>query len=147
MRTLKCQGHPKSNLIVPLDSPYAVFCWRFSSMWPNLAYLRDILGLRIRATVVWIFQGHDQGQMWMVPRTALPMYGFLLMANSNTWWPNSAALRGIRLWNLSDLHLDVYKRSLKVKCDGVIGLPINAFLMRVDSNTGPNSALLRDVRL
>ncbi len=62
------------------------------------------------------------------------------MANSNIW-PNSALLRGIRLQNLSDLELFDLSRSLKVKCDSVIGLPIHAFLLMY---LWPNSALLQD---
>ncbi len=37
-------------------------------------------------------------------------------------------------------------RSLKVKCDSVIGLNIYAFLLMFNSNIYPNSALLRDIR-
>ncbi len=36
--------------------------------------------------------------------------------------------------------------SLKVKSDGVIGLVIYGILLIVNSNTGPNSAPLRDIR-
>ena len=63
------------------------------------------------------------------------------MVNSNIG-PNSAPLRDIRLWNLSDLDLS---KSLKVKSDGVIGLAIYAFLFMVNSNTEPNLAPLRDM--
>ncbi len=65
------------------------------------------------------------------------------MFNSNIW-PNSAPLQDIRLQNLSDLEFYLL-RSLKVKCDGVIGLPIYAFLF--NSNLWPISALLQDIRL
>ena len=37
----------------------------------------------------------------------------------------------------SDLDFDL-SRSLKVKCDGVIGLPIYGFLLMFNSNIGPN---------
>ncbi len=48
--------------------------------------------------------------------------------------------------NLSDL--DIYlSRSLKVKCDGVIGLAIYGFLLMVNINIWPNAAPLRDIRL
>ncbi len=49
------------------------------------------------------------------------------MFNSNIW-PNSAPLQDIRLQNLSDLEFDL-SRSLKVKCDDVIGLAIYGFLL------------------
>ncbi len=37
--------------------------------------------------------------------------------------------------------------SLKVKSDDIIGLAIYGFLLMVNSNIGPNSAPLRDIRL
>ncbi len=49
------------------------------------------------------------------------------MFNSNIW-PNSAPLQDIRLRNLSDLEFDL-TRSLKAKCDDVIGLVIHGFLL------------------
>ena len=61
-------------------------------------------------------------------------------------WPNSAALRDISLWYLSDLDIDL-SMSLKVKCDIVIGLPIYGFLLVFNSKIWPNSAPLRDIRL
>ena len=105
----------------------------------------------------------------------LPMYGFLVVSNSNTW-PKSAMfcslwdislrnlsdlgidfqgdntirgltllpLQDIRLWNLSDLDFDI-SRSLKVKYDTVIGLPIYNFLLVFNSSIWPNSASLRDI--
>ncbi len=54
-------------------------------------------------------------------------YMLSLMFNSNIW-PNSAPLQDIRLQNLSDLEFDL-SRSLKVKCDDVIGLVIHGFLL------------------
>ncbi len=59
---------------------------------------------------------------------------------------NSAPLRDIRHRNLSDLDFDL-SRSLKVKSDGVIGLPIYGFLLMVNSNIVPNLAPLRDMTL
>ncbi len=47
--------------------------------------------------------------------TGLSIYAFLLTFNSNMW-PNSAPLWYIRLQNVSDLEIDLW-RSLKVKCD------------------------------
>ncbi len=38
-------------------------------------------------------------------------------------------------------------RSLKVKCGSAIGLPKYDFLLMLNSNTGPNSSALRDIRL
>ncbi len=49
------------------------------------------------------------------------------MFNSNIW-PNSTPLQDIRLQNWSDLEFHL-ARSLKVKCDDVIGLDIHGFLM------------------
>ncbi len=66
------------------------------------------------------------------------------MVNSNIG-PNSAPLRDIRLWNLCDIDFDL-SWSIKVKSDGVIGLPIYGFLLMV-SNVGPNLAPLRDTRV
>ena len=54
-------------------------------------------------------------------------YAFLLMFNSNIW-PNSTPLQDTKLRNLSDLDLDL-SRSLKFKCDGVIGLSIYGFVL------------------
>ncbi len=51
-----------------------------------------------------------------------PIYSSLLMFNSNIW-PNFAPLQDIRPRNLSDLDF-AHSRSLKVKCDDVIGLYI-----------------------
>ena len=48
--------------------------------------------------------------------------------------------------NLSDLDFDL-SRSLKIKCDCVIGLPIYGFLIMCNSSIGPNMAPLRDIRL
>ena len=42
--------------------------------------------------------------------------------------PNSVPLQDIRLQNLSDLEFHL-SRSLKVKCDDVIGLAIHGFLL------------------
>ncbi len=49
------------------------------------------------------------------------------MFNCNIW-PNPAPLQGIKLQNVSDLEFDI-SRSLKVKCDDVIGLVIHGFLL------------------
>ncbi len=42
----------------------------------------------------------------------------------------------MRLYNLRDLEFDL-SRSLKVKCDGAIGLAIYGFLLMVNSSIGP----------
>ncbi len=56
------------------------------------------------------------------------------MFNSNMG-PNYAPLRDIRLQNVGDV--DFYpSRSLKVKCDGAIGLTIYGFLLMFNSTTG-----------
>ena len=47
---------------------------------------------------------------------------------------------------LNDLDFDL-SRSLKVKCDGVIGLLIYGFLLIVNIYLLPNSFPLRDIRL
>ncbi len=66
------------------------------------------------------------------------MYGFQLTFNNNIYIvPNSAALQDIRHGNLSDLESDL-SSSLKVKCDGAIGLFIyDSLLMYNLSNIGP----------
>ena len=45
---------------------------------------------------------------------------------------------------MSDLDIDL-TRSLKVKCDSVIGLPIYGFLLLFNINIWPNSAPLQDI--
>ncbi len=67
-----------------------------------------------------------------------PIYGFLLVPNSNIW-PNSAPLRDISLLYLSDLHFYL-SGSPKVKYDGTAGLLICDFLLVFNSNIWPNSA-------
>ncbi len=47
---------------------------------------------------------------------------------------------------MGDLEFDL-SRSLKVKSEGAIGLPICGFLLMVNSNIGPNLAPLRDMTL
>ena len=47
------------------------------------------------------------------------------MLNSNIW-PNAVALPDITLRSPSDLEFDL-SQSVKVKCDGVIGLPIMVY--------------------
>ncbi len=42
------------------------------------------------------------------------------------------ALQDLSFWNLSDIEFDL-SRSLKVKCDSFIGLPIYAFLLLFNS--------------
>ena len=51
------------------------------------------------------------------------------MFNSNRG-PDVAPLRDIQLQNLSDIDFDL-SRSLKVICDGAIGLPNYGFLLLV----------------
>ena len=48
--------------------------------------------------------------------------------------------------NASELYFDL-SRSLKVKSDGVIKLPLYTFLLMFNSNLWPNSAPLRNIRL
>ncbi len=67
------------------------------------------------------------------------------MFNSNIG-PKWAPLRDIRLQNLGDLDFDL-SRSVKVKCDSAIGLPIYGFLLMINSNLWPNTALWRDISL
>ncbi len=52
----------------------------------------------------------------------------------------------VPLKNLYEHDLDL-SSSLKVKCQGVIGLAIYGFLLMVNSNIWPNLAPLRDIRL
>ncbi len=74
----------------------------------------------------------------------LPIYVFLVRFSCNIW-PNMAYLRdtctGTSPSNASDLDSDV-SRSLKVRCDGVIELPIYGFLFMFNTKIPPNSALL-----
>ena len=65
---------------------------------------------------------------------------------NGSMWPNSAPLQDIKLQNVSDLDFDL-SRSLKIKCDSVIGLPVYAFLLMLYSHIWPNSAPLQDIRL
>ncbi len=55
-----------------------------------------------------------------------------------------APLPDIMLQNLSDLTFHL-SRSLKVKYDSVIGLPIYDFLLLSNSNIWPNAPPLRDI--
>ncbi len=63
----------------------------------------------------------------MVPLDRLPIYGLLLIFNSNTW-PNSAPLDDVRLREVSDLDFDL-SRSLNVKSDGATGLARYGFIL------------------
>ena len=82
-------------------------------------------------TLTLAFQGHSRSST-KVPLDS-PYMGFLLMFNSNIE-PNEAPLRDIRLQNLGDLAFDL-SGSLKVKCNGVVGLRIYDFLIHVVSNS------------
>ncbi len=62
------------------------------------------------------------------------------MFNTNVG-PKEAPLRDIRLQNLGDLEFDL-SRSLKVKGDVAIGLPIYGFLLMFNSNIGPKLGFL-----
>ena len=55
-------------------------------------------------------------------------------------------MRDIRPQNLGDVEFDL-SGSLKVKSNSAVDLPIYGFLLMVNSNMGPNSAHLRDIRL
>ena len=61
--------------------------------------------------------------------------GFLLICNRIVTYigPNMAPLRGVRLQNLGDLEFD-FSRSLKVKSNGAVGLPMYDFLLVSNSN-------------
>ena len=67
------------------------------------------------------------------------------MFNSSIWL-NSAPLQDIRLPSLSDLEFGL-SRSLNVKCDSVIGIPIYVSLLIFNSNIWPNAAPLQDIKL
>ncbi len=62
------------------------------------------------------------------------MYDLFTMFNSNIYH-NAALLRDIKLQNLSDFDFDL-SRSLKAKCDGLIRLPIDNFLLMFNGNIG-----------
>ena len=72
----------------------------------------------------------------------LPIFEFLLVFNSNIW-PNSAALRDISLWNLSDIDIDLSFKVTEVKCNHTNGLPIYAFLLMFNSNIWPTPLLYK----
>ncbi len=70
----------------------------------------------------------------------LPLQGhsrsnLLVPLDPHIWFPVDDLLRDIRLWNLNDLKFDL-SRSLMVKCDSGIRLPIYGFLLMLNSNTG-----------
>ena len=71
-------------------------------------------------------------------------YGFLLMFNSKIG-PKYSLLRDIKLQNLGDLEFDL-SRSLKVKCESAIGLPIYGLLLMFNSSIWPNWAPLQDIK-
>ncbi len=60
--------------------------------------------------------------------------------------PNYAPLLDRSLRNLSDLDFHL-SRSLKIECDGVIGLPIYSFLLMFNSSISINVDPLRDIGL
>ena len=89
----------------------------------------------------------------------LPIYGFLLMFNSDIW-PNSdplrdisfqnikipilSHLRDISLQNLSDVDFDL-SRSGRIKYDGAVGLSICDFLFVFHSKIYGLTPLLYDI--
>ncbi len=48
------------------------------------------------------------------------------------------------LSNLNDLDFDL-SRSLKVKCDGIIGLPVYGFLLMFNNNNTGLTQLLKEI--
>ncbi len=62
----------------------------------------------------------------------LPIYGFLLVFNSNTWG-NLASLQHISPQNLCDVEFHL-SRSPKAKSNDAIGLPKYDFLLLSSSN-------------
>ena len=84
---------------------------------------------------LWLFKV-TQGQIWRWHWTP-HVFSY--------WWLR-VTLWDIRLWNPSDLDLNL-SRSFKVKCHGVTGLAIYGFTLMVNSNIGSNSPPLRDIRL
>ena len=59
---------------------------------------------------------------------------------NNNIWPNSATLQDISLQNQTDLEF-YHSRSLKVKCDDVIGLAIHCFLLIYTGITCDNTCI------
>ncbi len=86
-------------------------------MCPSVVPFRDI---RLQN----LSEAHSRKNVMILFR--LSIYGFLL-SFSNNIGPNSAPLRDIRLQDLSDPDFNIL-RSLKVKSEDAIGLPINYFL-------------------
>ncbi len=72
------------------------------------------------------------------------IYGFRLTINSSIG-PNQAPLQDIRLPNPIDLEFD-HSRTLKVKSNGAVGLPIYGFLLMSNSNHMCISHRLGDIR-
>ena len=48
--------------------------------------------------------------------------------------------------NVSNIYFDL-SRSLNVKCDGIIKLPLYDFPLMINSYIGPNAVPLQDIRL
>ena len=56
----------------------------------------------------------------MVVVIRLPIYGFLVVSDSNMWH-NSAPLRDISFQNLSDLDFDISRSNVMVSLDSIYG--------------------------
>ena len=108
-------------------------------------YLRhsSLVPLTIWMTLTLTFQGHLRSYLMVALDFPYISYWWLRVTSGLTYL---VPLWDIRLWNLSDLDLNL-SRSLKVKWHSVIGLAICAFLLMVNSNIGYKSAPLRDIRL
>ena len=110
--------------------PYGLLLLFNSNIWPISAPLRDI---RLQSLSDLNFDLSRSLKVKCDSVIAFCIYAFLLMINSNIIlvWPNTGPLQDIRLRNLSDLGIDLW-RTLKIKCDDVIGLSIHGFLMIYD---------------
>ncbi len=106
---------------------------------PNLSDLDMDLSKSLRQNVIIHFT---------LQCTVFPIYSFPLRFTSKIWLILAHLRQNLlSLQNLSDLDFDL-SMSLKVKSDGAVGLtPHMPFPMVFNSNTWPNSAPLRDLKL
>ncbi len=91
----------KSNVIAPMDSTYILFYYCLIVTYDLTAPLRDIM--------LWNLSNFDLSRTLKVKCDCvfgLPIYGSLLMFNSNMW-PNSSPLRDNSFQNVRDLVMNL----------------------------------------
>ncbi len=114
-----------STVMISLDSPYIV----------------SYSIVEVLVTLSLTFQGQPRSNVKVPWAPHIVSYWCLIVT-----WGLTSILYEIKHRNLGDLDFDL-SRSLKVKCEGAIGLPIYGFLLMFHSNIGPNSAVFREIRL